>query len=132
MSNYLPIKIFHPDESMRAWKAKIANILLASLFKAPTTDGFLQVKFNDTEQTKGIIFEDGIPLAAPEATNLSREARTIQHLAIYQKLHGSLRATAYDMLFNKSKTIDDMIFAKAVLYALDVFDQKLKNIGRLS
>ena len=43
----------------------------------------------------------------------------------------SMQYSANDSLFNKSQTIDDMVFAKAMLYTLDVMEKKVENISQL-
>lgn len=117
---------------MRRWKVALANKLLEYLFKAPTENSFLHIEYTNTEKTKGRIYVGKELLTEAESHNLAVEARTILKLGAYNKLRGSLQETAQEMLFNKAKTVDDMLFAKAILYTLDVLNTKLKNLSKLN
>lgn len=117
---------------MKFWKVWIANKLLEHLFKAPTQNKFLRIEYTNTEQTKGRVYVGTELLTESESKNLGIEARTILKLGAYTKLQKSLQQTAQDMLFNKAKTVDDMLFAKAMLYTLDVMNTKLKNLSKLN
>jgi hypothetical protein len=110
----------------------IANRLLEHLFKAPTERKFLRIEYINPQKTAGRIYEGSELLREDEVKNMSTEARTIMRLTIYEKIMDSLEATAEEMMFKKAKNVDDMMFAKAVLYTVDVIKRKIENIAKLN
>lgn len=111
---------------LKTAKLAILNWCLKHLFCAATVNDVLVVKRvgQDKEIWRGNTM---IPL--PEMKELQSQAKTLLKFGVYSDIMQSLKGTANQMLFEKSKTTDDMIFGKAMLYTLDVLDQKLKNIA---
>jgi len=116
---------------LKRLKNSVLNYLLKHLYCAIISEDFLQIKFLDKQKKTGVLIEGGEELTRAHTVNLASEARTIRQLEIYRKVMQSMKYCATEALFLRSKTTDDMIFGKAMLYTLDVLDTKLKNIGEL-
>ena len=109
----------------------MGNKLLSYLFCIFTEDDFLQVKFTDKDQKRGVVYDGKKPLEAKHALELASQARVILQFEMFQKLEASMKYSANEMLFNKSKNEEDMIAGKMVLYSLDIFRKKLESISKL-
>lgn len=96
------------------------------IWNAVTEDSFIK-----TDVINGKILIGAEELPEVEVQELASEARTILKLPIYKKINESLKWTANEMLYNKSTCYDDIIFAKAALWILEVQNEKYKNIAKI-
>ena len=110
-------------------RVAVLNIVLKDLFCALNEDDFL--KINPNNKGGGTIIQGKDILPEPKTRELANEARAMLKFDVYRKLLDSMKATACEMMYMKSETVEDMVFSKAILYCLDVIDQKLKNIAKL-
>jgi len=73
----------------------------------------------------------GKVLPLEETKVLAADARYILKTSLWGKLTAEVRSRATDRLVNKSLVIDDMVYAKAMLYTLDVLEEKVREISNL-
>jgi len=118
---------------MKRLKQKIHSWLMEYLFSAVSEESFLKIR-----QTKGLHGPQNIGIIIGDKEYSENEIRELQHeinfilkSSAWKIIIESMRHTAYYMLYNKSQTIDDMVHAKATLYALDVLEKKFKNISNI-
>ncbi len=118
---------------MKWLKLALLNWVMCDLWKSCTDDSYLKV-----DQTKGEIYlmdsedgKDGKKLPENEVRELIIEANTILKLPIFLKVNSSIKNTARGMIFVKSKTIDDIIAGKMLLWGIDVMEKKYQNIANL-
>lgn len=114
---------------LKSFKIKVLNLLLRHLFNAVTEDSFLKTTLQGGK-VRGIMLGDKA-LTENEANELSNDAKFLKRSRLWKLLIESMQYSANDSLFNKSQTIDDMVFAKAMLYTLDVMEKKVENISQL-
>ena len=114
---------------MRKVKIVILNWCLRKLWNAVTSDSFLKIEVKS--DGTGRVVEGSELLNKTHVLELASEARTILALPLYTKLTKSMKFTSNEMMYEKSKTIDDMIFGKALLWTLEVIDEKLKLLARV-
>lgn len=77
--------------------------------------------------------EDVVPwnnLPIGEKDVLIAEAKLIRDSRLWERLTVSSKIGAQKLMFEKSKTIDDMVFGKALLYTIDMLDKRLKTISK--
>lgn len=103
--------------------------MLSHLFNAVTEDSFLKTTLQGGK-VRGIMLGDKI-LTDNEANELANDAKFLKRSRLWKLLIESMEYSANENLFQKSKTIDDMVFAKATLYTLDVLEKKVENISQL-
>lgn len=77
---------------------------------------------------KGIWSINGKKISEPEMEAIREEAKYIDKTRIWALLQGTLAEQARDNLFNKAKTVDDMLFSKAVLHCLDIQDKVISKL----
>ena len=112
-------------------KLRLSKYLLRHLFCAVGEESFLQVQYSNAQKTKGVILHGTKPLEPSHVAELASQSRMILRSEAWQKVTENMKGAANDMLFNKSKSQEDMIAGKMVLYALDILRQKFENIARL-
>jgi hypothetical protein len=59
------------------------------------------------------------------------DASLIKDSIYWELLTKDMRFHACDMMYNQSKTVEDMVFGKAVLWCIDVMEKKLNNISNV-
>ena len=110
---------------------KLLNLLMSEMFNAVTDDSLLQVKFTNAEKTKGDVFEGTTPMDGAEVLVMAEQSRDVLKNRAYTKVVRSMQSVANRKIFQESQTTEDMIFGKAVLWTLDVMNNKFRNIGSL-
>ncbi len=94
-------------------KNYIENFLLRHLFNAITVD---EIVANDTK-TKAIVI-DGKPLTINEINQIQAEIKALEGFRIWKLLTNTPKHHAEDRIYNKSVSMDDIRYGKAMLYAL--------------
>ena len=122
---------------LKSLKRRLANWCLRKLFNAVTEDSFLQIKFGKVRDSKGRTLSEGViivgnkELPLQETRAYAAEARALLALNIYKKVFESMKWTANEMIYQKSKNADDLLASKMALYTLDVLEKKFENIAKL-
>lgn len=114
---------------LKSFKIRILNLLLSHLFNAVTEESFLKTTLQGG-RVRGIMLGDKV-LTDNEANELANDAKFFKRSRLWRLLLESMKYSANESLFNKSQTIDDMVFAKATLYTIDVLEKKVENISQL-
>lgn len=73
----------------------------------------------------------GEKLPPERVSELKNQAIIIQQLELFQLLTNEFEYFATEKMFKEAKTLDDIIFPKAILYVMDVLKTKLANIAKL-
>jgi hypothetical protein len=110
-------------------RVAVLNFVLKDLFCALNEDDFLKIQPNN--KGGGTIVHGKDILPEPKTRELANEARAILKFDVYNKMLLAMKATACEMMYLKSQTVEDLVFSKAVLYTLSVIDKKMRNIARL-
>lgn len=93
--------------------------------------------YNDVKKEDTLVLKDGklhlngLPVSPETLKSLANQAQTIQTFDIYKLLMDEMRVLANKKLYYDSKTEYDMLFAKAMLWTIDVLEKKLANISKL-
>lgn len=114
---------------LKSFKIKILNSILKNLFNAVTEESFLKTTLQ-AGKVRGIML-GSTQLTENEANELANDAKFLKRSRLWKLLIESMQYSANENLFNKSQTIEDMVFAKAMLYTLDVMSKKVDNISKL-
>lgn len=93
--------------------------------------------YNDVKKEDILVLKDGKlhlngqPVSPETLKSLANQAQAIQTFDIYKLLMDEMRVLANKKLYYDSKTEYDMLFAKAMLWTIDVLEKKLANISKL-
>jgi len=109
---------------MRRYKVIIANYLLKHLFNAITEEEIL--KHNGKKFIVG-----GKELPEADYRDITSGARAMKEMYVWKMLSKEMKWNANKDIYQKSQTIDDVLFGKAVLYTLDVMEKKLDKLSQL-
>lgn len=111
----------------------LLNFVLKYLFNSLTEDQVMATKSSTDAKGRKVyqikVGETYLPDG--ESKELGSEFRTILKLQAWQKLSADIRSQATDALVNKSKTVDDMVFSKAMLYTVDVMQKKIEALAKI-
>jgi len=105
-------------------KRYLANKLLKHLFNAVTEDDVL--RFDGAH-----LVLRGNKLSETQVAELRSGAEAIRQLEVWTLLVADMQHQANLMIFNKSKTGDDLLFGKACLHTLDVIQKTIKRIATI-
>lgn len=100
------------------------NWLVKDLLRGITEEDILR-----TNKQGGIIYR-GRPLNEEEADNLQREAEVLQNSNLINLLLKDMEYLAQQQMFNKSLSMDDIMFGKAILYTTDILKKKINNLAK--
>ena len=111
---------------MEPKKVKKLNDLqvLKNLFNAVTENDILV-------QNGKNLFYRGKPLSAEVKAKLISDANLLKSMDLWNILLDCMRYEANKVLYETSKTPEDMIFGKAMLYALQIMEKKVENLSRI-
>lgn len=115
---------------MKHLKTKIQNWLLRHLFNAVTEEDFLQVIFTNNKPVGIIIGSER--LEGKKCSEYQKQAKAILSLPLWELVTKSMKHTANENLFKKAATVDDMMYAKAMLYTIDVIEKKFENLSNIT
>ena len=105
-------------------KITLKNYLLKNLFNAINEEDILKYQ-------KGKFIIKGTPLDTRATGNFVSQANSILKSQLWKHLTDDLKYIANQRMYEKSTTIDDLIFGKAMLYSLDILENKLKRLSTL-
>lgn len=71
------------------------------------------------DKQRGFVFVGKDRVPADRLANLKQEAEFVLNSELWRLLEGTIRHMAYEIMFTKSKTFDDMLSGKMLLYHLD-------------
>lgn len=110
---------------MKEHPRKELNRLLQNLFNAVTEDDFLQIKPSGAYM--------GTQKLSPSTINsYIEQASTILQMELWSVIVKQMQLAANKRMYVESTSDDDLIFGKAMLYALDVLQKKLYNLSNIN
>lgn len=114
-------------------RMRLMNFLLHSVCNTMTFDEVLSITRKRTPDGKEILeMKIGDKLMPDtELKVMIADCSQIKKLHAWSKLLADMRSHATERLVNKSESIEDMVFAKAILYTLDVLEKKVDQIAVL-
>lgn len=107
-------------------KRKILNFLLKYLYNAITEDDVLKY-----DRKEGLLVVGDKVLSYKHLNNLQSDIKVMRQLDWWKFLKSDIKNVANKKMYENSKSVDDMVFGKAVLYTLDVMDRKMDNFLKL-
>ena len=115
-------------KAIRIW---VINQLMHYVCNGLTVDDLMKVTVKRTVEGKNVhTVQIGHEVLKPEEVKLlGEQARLLKKLNVWTKLVAHMRSQATDDMVNKSRIVDDMVFAKAMLYTLQVQDEVLERIA---
>lgn len=116
---------------MKPWRVWITNKILRHLFCAFSANDVIHIRWVDEQKKIASIFIGNQKLHTPEALNLVKELRLFKELPSFQKTLNSMKGMSNEMIFTKSKTTDDLVFSKAMLYTIDVLERLILSISTI-
>lgn len=105
-------------------KRRIANWCLKYLFNAVTHEDVLR-------QVNGHTVFRGQVVNQATQKDLVSGAKTLKQLNTFKMLMQEMKYLSNKRMFEHSKTNDDILFGKAMLYAVDILESKVDNISKL-
>ena len=105
-------------------KTWVLNKLLKHLFCTVTEEEVLRLK-------NGKFYVEGIEQTNKDISMLKSGASTIQDLYVWEILIKDMKYLANKQMYEKSKTIDDMIAGKFMLYTIDILEKKIDNLIKI-
>lgn len=98
-----------------------------------TEDDFLQIKTLKISPSKAkeVLHRQGKPLSESRQKNFKTDAKILKQSDLYNMLMNELRVKAENDILNKSKTMDDVIIGKAILYIVKLIQDKVERISDL-
>lgn len=105
-------------------QAEFIDFLVKDLFHAVTTEHFLISRGPN-------MYLGGQLLNSGDKMELISGAQTLKQLMVWQVLMKEMKGVAGRRIIEESKTIEDIVFGKAMLYALDVLEKKIENLANL-
>jgi hypothetical protein len=109
---------------MSRLKVLASNYLLKHLLNAITED---QILIHNGKK----FIVGGKELPEADYRDITSGAQAIKSMYVWQLLCKEMKYHANEDIFNKSQTIDDVMFGKAVLYTVDVMEKKLDKLSKL-
>ncbi len=109
---------------MKQWKIWIAKWLLKNLFNAIQEEELLQY-------ANGKFYVGGREMSKRALGSVPAQAKNIAQSQLWDYLVKDIQYIANDRMYNKSTNIDDLIFGKAMLYNLDIINNKLNNLSKI-
>ena len=118
---------------MEETRASVINHLLRDVCNALTTEDMIRIekKIVPGGKVEKYLQIGTEVIKSEEIESLASEARTLGKLRAWNKVVEHMRSVATDRLVNSSKTIDDMVFAKAMLYTLQELKKVIKELADL-
>lgn len=110
---------------MPKWKVRIANWLFKHLFNGITENDVLK------QLPDGNFVYNKTVFGQKEKLEIADEANSIINMPVYQMLKNEMTQIANKRIYQESKTIEDTIAGKMLLYYIDVLDTKLRKLSSL-
>ena len=105
-------------------KRKIANWLLRYLYNAVSEEDILRTN------ARGKLVHRGVELNEKAERELVSQARTLEQLPVWKILLTDMKYLSNKRMFDDSKTQEDMMFGKAMLFVVDVLEKKVHNLSK--
>jgi hypothetical protein len=122
----MELKIGNVSLPLQVDEKQLANFILKNLFCAPEPGMIFTIDANNRPCLAGV------PLNATEVIYWKERLHEFISNPIWNLLSHTLVEQSRKYMFENAKTLDDMVFGKAMLYVVDMQQQILKIIGGIS
>lgn len=100
------------------------RFLCKNLFNAVSDADFLRTHGKN-------IYIGNKKLSDQQAQELTNGARTLMKMNIWNVMLNQLKIAARRKMYEKSTSYNDMYFGKAMLYNIDVMEEKIKKLSQM-
>lgn len=114
---------------MKNWfQRRFINFLVRGLFNTISKDDILRVE----RQPIGVkVFIGSKELPKDNVLKLKQDAQVFEESVIWKILSNELKHQANLRMFEKSKTVEDIVAGKMLLYLVDVVEMKIAELKNL-
>jgi hypothetical protein len=84
------------------------------------------------QRTDGRLIHKGVLLDKSQSHAILEMASTIKQIPLTDDLIEEVKRVGAKKLYDECTTLEDLYFAKGILYAMDIFDKKISNLARQS
>lgn len=106
---------------LRKVKHILINYLTSNLLKAVSEDQILQISGRN-------FLYNHKNLSPEEIQSLREEAKMLKESFLWKIMTKETEFLAYQVMTSKAKTIDDIIWGKAIFYSIDLMNKFLNNL----
>lgn len=103
---------------------KKLDLITKDLFTVKTKRDIIRLEGRDLVY-KGNILTDS------EKKSIISQAETIKKLELWNILQDELKYLSCEKMYYDSKTEEDILFAKAILWTIDILEKKVENLSKL-
>lgn len=82
-----------------------------------------------SQHPDGRFIHRGVLLSKAQSHAILEMASSVLQIPITRDLIEEIKLVAAKKLYHESKTLEDLSFAKGMLYAMDVFERKMHNLA---
>ncbi len=109
---------------MKKLKIKLLNYIIRHLFNGITENDVLR-------NYKGKFFIGRHEVPEVRIKAMIAEAKAMQKTELWGLLIKDMKLLSNQKMYERSQTVDDMIFGKAMLFITEILDKKVKNISNI-
>lgn len=109
---------------IKRFKIWLLNWVIKDLWNGITEDDVLQMRGAQ-------LWENGKPAGQGRVQELSSGCKAIRSIPTHDTLMREMKMAANRKMYTRSSSIEDIIFGKAVLWTIDVYEKKLYNLSNL-
>lgn len=120
---YADLNIARNMQVMTDERSDIEDWLLGSVMNVPVTKDILSFP-------NGVTVLGGRRLLPAEVNQLRNEARVLRKMKLWNAMHETVIESAKKMMFENSRSYEDMRAGKTILYALDMQSNILSSVER--
>jgi hypothetical protein len=82
------------------------------------------------QRTDGKLIHRGVLLDKSQSHAILEMASTIKQIPVTTDLIEEVKRVGAKKLYDECRNLEDLYFAKGILYAMDIFEQKMNNLAR--
>lgn len=110
---------------MKNWiRRKLINLLVGPLFNGVGESDFLHIKGRN-------IYIGGMQMNDTQTQELKNAAKVLKQMHLWTLLNTQVKLAANRRMFEKSTSYNDMYFGKAMLYNVDMVEQKVNKLSQM-
>lgn len=110
---------------MKKWlRKKFINILVKNLYQGLTEEDILILK-------NGGVYWHGKLVPHDRLSTIAEGAERFENSLVWKALSSEVEYQAEKRMFRKSLNYDDMMFGKAMLYNIEIIEEKMKYLKNL-
>lgn len=102
---------------------RFINYLVKDLFNTITVDDILRIE-------NGQVMYKGKAIEKEKLVLLSEDAERLKNSSVLKLILKEVKFISNEKMYNKSKTIEDILFGKASLWVVDIIQKKVDYISQ--